>query len=201
MTQTLPAAQKKITAEKNEILMITNADLRESANLACWPVQEKYEEKLQYALGRLGYQLKRAHNVDKERGHGFISSQRQGSDLFAKVMNVPRRVLVPIIFALCSVGAYSVNHDMTDVFVMMGAGILAYIMIKLDFSMSPIVIGIILGPMAESNFRRALVISEGDPSIFLTRPVCAVFLSIALVTLLLPIIGPRLKALWRKQLS
>ncbi|GGA53127.1 tripartite tricarboxylate transporter permease [Hafnia psychrotolerans] len=124
-----------------------------------------------------------------------------GMRLFAKVMNVPRRVLVPIIFALCSVGAYSVNHDMTDVFVMMGAGILAYIMIKLDFSMSPIVIGIILGPMAESNFRRALVISEGDPSIFLTRPVCAVFLSIALVTLLLPIIGPRLKALWRKQLS
>lgn len=95
MTQTLPAAQKKITAEKNEILMITNADLRESANLACWPVQEKYEEKLQYALGRLGYQLKRAHNVDKERGHGFISSQRQGSDLFAQIdENAPLIVLL-----------------------------------------------------------------------------------------------------------
>lgn len=122
-----------------------------------------------------------------------------GMRLFAKVMNVPRRVLVPIIFVLCSVGAYSVNHDMTDVFVMMLSGIVAYVLIKLDFSMSPIVIGIILGPMAESNFRRALVMSEGDPSIFLTRPVCAIFLAIALVTLLLPIFGPRLKALWRKQ--
>lgn len=124
-----------------------------------------------------------------------------GMRLFAKVMSVPRRVLVPIIFVLCSVGAYSVNHDMTDVFVMMGAGLAAYILIKLDFSMSPIVIGIILGPMAESNFRRTLVISEGDPMIFLTRPVCAVFLGIAILTLLLPIFGPRLKALWRKQTS
>lgn len=122
-----------------------------------------------------------------------------GMRLFAKVMNVPRRVLVPIIFVLCSVGAYSVNHDMTDVFVMMASGLAAYILIKLDFSMSPIVIGIILGPMAESNFRRALVMSEGDPSVFLTRPVCAVFLAIALITLLMPIFGPRLKAMWRKQ--
>lgn len=122
-----------------------------------------------------------------------------GMRLFAKVMNVPRRVLVPIIFVLCSVGAYSVNHDMTDVFVMMVSGLVAYILIKLDFSMSPIVIGIILGPMAESNFRRALVMSEGDPSVFLTRPVCAVFLVIALITLLMPIFGPRLKAMWRKQ--
>ncbi|MDA3133808.1 tripartite tricarboxylate transporter permease [Atlantibacter subterraneus] len=122
-----------------------------------------------------------------------------GMRLFAKVMNVPRRVLVPIIFVLCSVGAYSVNHDMTDVFVMMVSGLAAYILIKLDFSMSPIVIGIILGPMAESNFRRALVMSEGDPSVFLTRPVCAVFLVIALITLLMPIFGPRLKAMWRKQ--
>ena len=125
-----------------------------------------------------------------------------GMRMFAKVMNVPRRILVPLIFTLCSVGAYSVNHDMTDVFVMMLAGIAAYIMIKLKFSMSPIVIGIILGPMAESNFRRTLVISEGDLSIFLTRPVCAAFLVIALITLLLPIIGPKLKALRRsKQLG
>lgn len=95
ITQTLPVAAKRITAQQNEILMITNADLRESANLACWPVQQKYEEKLQHALGKLGYQLKRAHEVDRERGHGFISSQRQGSDLFARIdENAPLIVLL-----------------------------------------------------------------------------------------------------------
>ncbi|WP_439954657.1 signal transduction protein [Atlantibacter hermannii] len=95
MTQTLPAAPEKISAGKNEILMITNADLRESANLACWPMQEKYEAKLQDMLGKLGYQMKRAHAVDHQRGHGFISSQRQGSDLFAQIdENAPLIVLL-----------------------------------------------------------------------------------------------------------
>jgi len=95
ITQTLPAAPEKISAGKNEILMITNADLRESANLACWPMQEKYEAKLQDMLGKLGYQMKRAHAVDHQRGHGFISSQRQGSDLFAQIdENAPLIVLL-----------------------------------------------------------------------------------------------------------
>ncbi|TSJ56816.1 signal transduction protein [Atlantibacter subterranea] len=95
ITQTLPAAPEKISAGKNEILMITNADLRESANLACWPMQEKFEAKLQDMLGKLGYQLKRAHAVDHQRGHGFISSQRQGSDLFAQIdENAPLIVLL-----------------------------------------------------------------------------------------------------------
>jgi len=95
ITQTLPAAPEKISAGKNEILMITNADLRESANLACWPMQEKFEAKLQDMLSKLGYQMKRAHAVDHQRGHGFISSQRQGSDLFAQIdENAPLIVLL-----------------------------------------------------------------------------------------------------------
>nr|WP_255668959.1 signal transduction protein [Buttiauxella sp. A2-C1_F] len=75
--------------------MVTNADLRESANLACWPVQQKYEAKLQDALSSLGYSMIRAHPIDEERGHGFISSQRQGSDLFAQIdENAPVIVLL-----------------------------------------------------------------------------------------------------------
>lgn len=117
--------------------------------------------------------------------------------LFARVMSVPRRMLVPIILVLCTVGAYSVNNTMTDVFVMMIAGVCAYVMLKLDFSMSPVIIGIILGPMIEGNLRRSLIMSDGDFSIFARSPVCAVFLVIALLTLTLPIIGPRIKV-WRK---
>lgn len=121
-----------------------------------------------------------------------------GLRLSTRIMDVPRRILVPIVLTLCAIGAYSVNHTMIDVFVMMFAGILGYILLKLDFSMSPIVIGIILGPMAETNLRRALVMSEGDYSVFVTRPVCLAFLVIAFVTLILPVIGPKLLAWWRQ---
>ncbi|WP_207765873.1 tripartite tricarboxylate transporter permease [Pleomorphomonas carboxyditropha] len=120
-----------------------------------------------------------------------------GIRLFTKVMIVPRKVLVPIILVLCAVGSYSVNHTMIDVFVMMIAGVFGYVMMRLDFSMSPIVIGIILGPMVETNLRRALIMSDGDFSVFLTRPICATFLVIAAVTLLLPVVGPKIGA-WRR---
>lgn len=120
-----------------------------------------------------------------------------GIRLFAKVMIVPRKVLVPIILVLCAIGSYSVNHTMIDVFVMMIAGVFGYVMMRLDFSMSPIVIGIILGPMVEANMRRALIMSDGDFSVFLTRPICATFLGIAVLTLLLPIVGPKFGA-WRR---
>lgn len=85
LTLNLPASPTPVVSQDNEILMITNADLRESANLACWPVQQRFEEKLQAALERHGYRMRRAHPVNAERGHGFISSQREGSDLFAAI--------------------------------------------------------------------------------------------------------------------
>ncbi|WJV53839.1 tripartite tricarboxylate transporter permease [Pectobacteriaceae bacterium CE90] len=116
-----------------------------------------------------------------------------GMRLFVKVMDIPRTCMVPSILLLCTVGAYTVNHSMVDVFLMMGAGLVAYVLIKLNFSMSPIVIGMILGPLAETNLRRSLMMSQGNPMVFLTRPVCAVFIIIALLTLLLPIISPMIK--------
>ncbi len=116
-----------------------------------------------------------------------------GMRLFVKILNVQKSILVPLILVLCVVGAYSVNHTMIDVFVMIGFGILGYILQKLDFSMSPIVIGIILGPMAETNFRRALILSSGDASIFYKRPITLTFLIIAILTLFAPIIESKVK--------
>lgn len=122
-----------------------------------------------------------------------------GMRAFVKVMDIPRKILVPTILMLCAIGSYTVNHSIADVFVMLASGIIAYVLIKLDFSMSPIVIGIILGPLAESNLRRSLMMSEGDPFILLTRPICAGFLIIALITLFAPIIGPHIKRLWKSR--
>ena len=86
LTLSLPEAKPLITAGPNEVLLVTNADLRESANQECWPVQSKFEDKLQQALGsRFGYRAKRAHLFKGDKGHGFISSQREGSDLFASI--------------------------------------------------------------------------------------------------------------------
>lgn len=82
----LPLEQPLLRAGSHEVLLVTNADLRESANVQCWPVQEKFEAKLHQTLTeRFGVTLRRAHPVKADRGHGFISSQREGSDLFATI--------------------------------------------------------------------------------------------------------------------
>jgi L-fucose isomerase, C-terminal domain len=82
----LPAEAPLLHAASKEVLLVTNADLRESANVVCWPVEEKFERKLEEALrARFGVTLRRAHPVKAERGHGFIASQREGSDLFAAI--------------------------------------------------------------------------------------------------------------------
>jgi len=82
----LAEAAPLIGVGANEVLLVTNADLRESANVVCWPVQEKFERKLQEVLrDRFGTSIKRAHPIKADKGHGFISSQREGSDLFEHI--------------------------------------------------------------------------------------------------------------------
>jgi hypothetical protein len=86
LTLTLPVSKPLIKAGEKEVLLVTNADLRESANKECWPVQNKFEERLTQALSsRFGFTAKRAHLYKGDKGHGFISSQREGSDLFATI--------------------------------------------------------------------------------------------------------------------
>src|SRR5690348_4817236 len=82
----LAAAEPLISAGPKEVLLVTNADLRESANVVCWPVQEKFEGKLHEVLrAHFGVTVKRAHPIKADRKHGFISSQREGSDLFERL--------------------------------------------------------------------------------------------------------------------
>ncbi|HTI81630.1 MAG TPA: hypothetical protein VL614_14370 [Acetobacteraceae bacterium] len=82
----LAEAAPLIGVGANEVLLVTNADLRESANVVCWPVQERFERKLQEVLrDRFDTSVKRAHPLKADKGHGFISSQREGSDLFEHI--------------------------------------------------------------------------------------------------------------------
>ncbi len=110
--------------------------------------------------------------------------------LFVKVLSIPKSILTPMIFILCVVGSYAINTNFFDVGVMLFFGILGYFMQKADISVSPpAVLGLILGPMAESNFRRALLMSEGTYGIFFTSPIAWVFVILTLFTLLGPKIG------------
>ena len=84
LTLTLPETRAPQRVAANEVLLVTNADLRESANTMCWPVQQQFEAKLQEALiTRFGTRMRRAHPIKPDKGHGFISTQREGSDVFA----------------------------------------------------------------------------------------------------------------------
>lgn len=115
--------------------------------------------------------------------------------LFVKVINVPAKILIPLIFTLTFVGAYAYNNSMVDIFIMVGFGILGYFLNKLEFSMSAIIIGIILGKLAEANFRGALIMSDGNPMVFVTNPICFTLLIIAFLSLFTPVLGPMLKKL------
>ncbi len=118
--------------------------------------------------------------------------------LFVKVLSVPKAILTPMIFILCVVGSYAINTNFFDVGVMLFFGILGYFLQKADVSVSPAVLGLILGPMAESNFRRALLMSEGSYSIFFASPIAWVFVLLTLVTLLGPVVGDAIK---KKQMA
>ena len=82
----LPAALAQISPAKDEVLFVTNADLRESANVECWPVEAKHDALVEKALAaHFGKKLKRAHPIEADKGHGFIANQREGSDVFAAI--------------------------------------------------------------------------------------------------------------------
>ncbi|MDK9698257.1 MAG: signal transduction protein [Siculibacillus sp.] len=85
LTLKLPLEPAFLTPAPDEVLFVTNADLRESANVECWPVEAKYEGLLAGALSGLGKRARRAHPIKEDKGHGFISSQREGSDVFAAI--------------------------------------------------------------------------------------------------------------------
>ena len=103
--------------------------------------------------------------------------------LFAKVVLIPGGILMPLVTTLCVVGGYALNNSNFDLAVMAGFGLLGYIMTKARFPLAPLLLAMILSGIIETNFRRALSISNQDFSVFFTRPVCAAFLAISLFIL------------------
>lgn len=119
-----------------------------------------------------------------------------GQPLFVKIVSIPKRVLVPVIIVMCTVGSFAINNNYYDIIIMLIAGIVGYFMSKGGYPLSPIVLALILGPMAEGNFRRSLVMSQGSYSIFFQRPFSAAFIIIGILSLLWPIIS-HMRGKWR----
>ena len=111
-------------------------------------------------------------------GNGFTR-------FYAHITRIPYEILAPVVMTFCIAGAYSTNNRVYDIFIILIFGIVAYFLRRMDFQLVPILLGIVLGPLAEKNFRRAMVISEGSFKIFFTRPISCAFLVIAIGSVLL----------------
>jgi putative tricarboxylic transport membrane protein len=105
--------------------------------------------------------------------------------IFVNILRIPYSYLYPSILAFATLGVYAVNNSVVDVWIMAGAGVVGYILRKLDYEIAPIILGLVLAPMLELNFRQSLAMSAGDYTIFFTRPIAAGMLLVALTLLLL----------------
>jgi putative tricarboxylic transport membrane protein len=116
--------------------------------------------------------------------------------LFAQALRLPRSLLMPIIIAFTVIGCYLIQNSIFDVYLMLGFGVLGYFMEKLKIPLAPATLGVILGTMAEWNFRLSLILSRDNYAIFFTRPISQVLIVLCLAILLYPMIRAALGR-WR----
>jgi len=103
--------------------------------------------------------------------------------LWAKILEIPYQYICAGTLLFCIIGAYSINQSIFDLWVMLASGIIGYILRKLNFPLAPLVLGLILGPQIEKSMRTSLEMSAGDFTIFVTRPLSASLLALAVVIL------------------
>ena len=111
---------------------------------------------------------------------------------FVQVMKLPPAIMVVTITLLCMVGAFAIRNNFSDLIIMLALGGLGYLMIGLRIPVAPLVFGVILGPLMEENLRRSLIISRGEWTIFLERPV-----SLGIILICLLIIGSAIWSAWK----
>ncbi|RJR47967.1 MAG: tripartite tricarboxylate transporter permease [Desulfobacteraceae bacterium] len=105
--------------------------------------------------------------------------------MWIQILKIPQKILFPVLYLLCLVGAYSVNHSTFDIYMMLLFGIFGYVLKKYDYEGAPLILGFVLAPLLETNFRQSLVMSDGSFMIFLSRPVSLGILLLVFVLALL----------------
>jgi TctA family transporter len=117
--------------------------------------------------------------------------------MWVSLLKVPYRLLFPAIMVFCSIGIFSVNNSPFEIYLLAIFGVVGFLWRILEFSPVPLMLGFVLGPMVEENLRRALQVSEGDPTIFFTRPISLSFL-IATALILVAMIFPAVRKRYKK---
>jgi len=107
-------------------------------------------------------------------------------NLWAKMLTIPQPLLYGGILVFATIGTYGISQSPMDLVLLYAIGALGYLMRRFDFPTAPVIIGMILGPLAEQEFRRAMTISQGDPSVFVTHPIAACLLALAALALAAP---------------
>ena len=118
--------------------------------------------------------------------------------IWVRVLQIPKDLLYAGILVFATLGAYSLHQSWVDLLALYVFGLLGFAMRRWDIPVGPAVIGLILGPLAETQFRRALAISQGDASVFFTHPISATFLAITVALVIVPFIVRHAKRLRRK---
>lgn len=111
-----------------------------------------------------------------------------GLRFFAKIPSIPNPIILPAVFLFCVVGTFAMNNNIDDVYFMIAVGVAAFFLAKLDFSMPPVILGLILGNITEKNLVRSLNISDNGFAIFFTRPISCILMSLTLLTLAFPLV-------------
>lgn len=106
-----------------------------------------------------------------------------GARLFLKITHIPKYILVPTVMALCVIGSYLLNNRYSDLYILFVMGVIGYFLKKYNFSLAPVILGVILGPIAETNLRRAMMTSS-DWTLFFTRPISIGFLILGLLSIM-----------------
>jgi putative tricarboxylic transport membrane protein len=108
--------------------------------------------------------------------------------LFAAILRVPFSVIAPIIVVICAIGAFTVHNSIFDVWMMIAFGIAGYAFKKLNYPLAPLVLAIVLGDRAEASFRQAMLVSQGDMTIFFSNALVGVMTGLALLLLFSPLL-------------
>jgi putative tricarboxylic transport membrane protein len=112
-----------------------------------------------------------------------LGLQLLGIRLFVHVLRIPREMLAVGVLVLCAIGAYSIRSSVFDIYVMGAIGVAAYLLVYFRVPITPIILGMVLGPTLENEFRTAMMLSLGDPAIFYTSPTALLFFSLALLVI------------------
>jgi len=118
---------------------------------------------------------------------------------FAAILRIPFSIIAPVILVICAVGAYTVHNALGDIAIMLVFGVIGYVFKKLNYPLAPLVLALVLGDMAESSFRQAMLSSQGNLSIFWANPLVASIVTLALLMLFWPAISLAFSKLGRPQ--